>query len=159
MCMKVKQFMWRHVIIVLKPFLDFMFFFKPTEVHNMVFFYVKFVIQRFEFSGRWCCPLFYNQNCCYIWNRVFPSYLEDFVPKAPWMIQYFFHCCEKTMHNSNVVFGVGMSKEETCFKQINVFSFNFLENTLNSFFLFLDLKLIFVTTYLCKLRFNESCHF
>lgn len=39
MRMKVKLLgtnMRGHVIIVLKPFLDFMFFFKPTKAHNMV---------------------------------------------------------------------------------------------------------------------------
>jgi hypothetical protein len=25
-----------------------------------------------------------------------PSYLEDFVLEAPWMVQYFFHCCART---------------------------------------------------------------
>ncbi len=54
MRMKVKQLgtnMQGHVIIVLKPFLDFMFVFKPTKSHYGCS-YARFVIQRFEFSGR-----------------------------------------------------------------------------------------------------------
>jgi len=41
MCMKVKQLsanMWGQVVINMRPFLDFMDFFKPTKVHNMVAF-------------------------------------------------------------------------------------------------------------------------
>ncbi len=30
---------------------------------------------------------------------------------------------QKTTRNTNVVFGVGVSKDETCFEQINVFYF------------------------------------
>jgi hypothetical protein len=39
MCMKVKQVganMQGQVIIIQKPFLDFMFSFKPAKAHNMV---------------------------------------------------------------------------------------------------------------------------
>jgi hypothetical protein len=39
MCMKVNQLganMRKKVIIVLMPFLDFMFSFKPTKAHDMV---------------------------------------------------------------------------------------------------------------------------
>ncbi len=32
------------------------------------------------------------------------------------------------MHNTNVVFGVGVSKDETCFEQISVVSFTSLQN-------------------------------
>jgi len=28
------------------------------------------------------------------------SYLEDFVLEAPWMVQYFFHCCARTYVHS-----------------------------------------------------------
>jgi hypothetical protein len=30
------------------------------------------------------------------YDRVFPSYLEDFVLEAPWTVQYFLHCCART---------------------------------------------------------------
>jgi hypothetical protein len=39
MCMKVKQLgakMQGQAIVILRPFLDFMFFFKPTKVYNIV---------------------------------------------------------------------------------------------------------------------------
>jgi len=41
--------------------------------------YVGSLIQGFEFNGRLCWPFFYNQNCYYIWWKVSPSYLEDFL--------------------------------------------------------------------------------
>ncbi len=61
------------------------------------------------------------------------------------------------MYNPNVVFGVGMFEEYTCFEQVSVISSNSLENILISFFLVCTLENNFVTTYLCKFRFNESC--
>ncbi len=56
----------------------------------------------------------------------------------------------------NLVFGVGVYEEETCFEQVSLNSFTSLETLRIHLFLFAHLKLTFVTTYLCKFRFGKS---
>jgi hypothetical protein len=160
MHMKVKQLnvnMQRQVTIILRPFLDLMYFFNPTKVHNMVIFMLdprlKDLSLVVDYVGH-----FFTIKIAIVYD------IEFFLPTLKTLYQKHHGqsnsssiVVQKHVCNPNVVFRVGLSKEETCFEQISVISFTYLENTLNSFVLVCTLKLTCVTTYLSKFRFNKSC--
>jgi len=115
MPVKVNQLganMWEQVIIVLTTFLDFMFSSKLIKAHNMVALllgpWFKDLSLLVDYVGH-----FSTIKIDVVYDKEFflPSYLEKFVLEAPWMVQYFFHCCARTMCNLDVVFGVGVYEE------------------------------------------------
>ncbi len=157
--MKVKQLnvnMQRQVTIVLRPFLDFMYSFNPSKAHNMVILMLdpqfKDLSLMVDYVGHFSTI------------KIAIAYdIKFFLPTLKTLYQKHHgqsnnsSIMQNNVRNPNVVFKVGLSKEETCFEQISVISFTSLENTLNSFVFVCTLKLTCVTTYLSKFRFNKSC--
>jgi hypothetical protein len=90
MHMKVNQLganMQEQIIIVLTPFLDFMFSFKFTKAPNMITLllspWFKDLSLVVDYVGH-----FSTIEIDVVYDKKFflPSYLEDFVLKAPWMV-------------------------------------------------------------------------
>jgi len=131
MCTKVKKldaYMQEQVTHVLKPFLDFMDRFKLFKAHNMVIFMLNPWFKNLSLVGDYVGHSFaieitvaYDKQC------LFPTF-KTFYQKHHGHSNASSTIVQETMHNINVVFGVGMSEDETCFEQVCVVSFTSLQN-------------------------------
>jgi hypothetical protein len=120
-----------------------MFFFKPIKAHNMVVLMVNLWFKDLNLVVNDVGHSFIIEIVAKYDREFFLPTLKTLYQKHHGWSNTSSIVVKKPMHNSNVIFGVGVSKEETCFKQVNVISFNSLQNVLNSFFFVSRLKFNF----------------
>jgi xanthine dehydrogenase molybdopterin-binding subunit B len=107
---------------VLRPFLDFMDCFKLSKAHNMVVLMLDPRFKDLSIVGN------YVGHSFAIWIVV--AYDTKFILLTLKTLYQKHHgwsnvsspIVQKTMCNTNVVFGVGVFEDETCFKQVSVVS-------------------------------------
>ncbi len=126
----VKQFgvnMQEQVIVVLKPFLDFMDSFKFYKAHNMLAFMLDPWFKDLSLVGD-CVGHFLTIEISCACNSQFllPTF-KNLYQKLHGRSNSFTNVVQKKMCNTNVVFGIGMSKSETCLKQV-LFFFTYLKD-------------------------------
>jgi len=131
MCTKVKKLganMREQATHVLSSFLDFMDCFKLSKAHNMVALMLDPWFKDLSLMGD------YVGHSSVI--EISVAYDREFLlPTLKTSYQkHYGHSnvsstiVQETMHNTNVVFGVGMFEDDTCFEQISVVSFISLQN-------------------------------
>jgi hypothetical protein len=112
--------MQEQVALVLRSFLNFMDYFKLSKAHNMVGLMLDPQFKDLTIVGDYV-----NHSFAIVIATTYDK--EFFFPT--FKILYRKHhgqsnasspIMQKTMHNTNVVFGVGVFEDETCFKQVSV---------------------------------------
>ncbi len=134
MCTKVKKigaYMRKQVAHVLKPFLDFMDCFKLFKAHNMVLFMLDPWFKDLKLMGDYVGHSFaINITAAYDKQFLLPTF-KTLYQKHHGCSNASSTIVQETMRNTNVVFRVGVSENETCFEQVCVVSFTYLQNIMS----------------------------
>ncbi len=130
MCTQVKKLgvnMQQQVPHVLRALFDFINF-KLSKVHNMVALMFDLWFKDSNLMGDYVGHLSVIEIVAAQDKEFLLLTLKTLYQKHHGCSNAFSIIVQKTMHNINVVSGVGVSEDETCFEQVSVVSFTYLQN-------------------------------
>jgi hypothetical protein len=150
------------VALVLRPFLDFMDCFKLSKTHNMVALMLDPRLKDFSLLGDYVGhSSTIGIVVAYDIKFLIPTF-KTLYQKHHGRSNVSSTLVQETMRNTNVVFGVGMFEDETCFEQVNVDFHTFLifiykHCELTCFFV-CNFQVNSFEDYVCDCRFDKNYH-